>query len=90
MKKSQFYINCATIARMTDENDHTGAVVALAYLLKLPHFVKIAKHIQGIHKLEGHIPLYLHEYRAELRKRLFALAARQLTPDQYAQLINSF
>ena len=58
------------IAKMTDNNDHTGALIELAKLLGNTRTVKILTAIETIHDTEQHLPSHIGEYRAEIRDRL--------------------
>lgn len=58
------------IAKMTDNNDHTGALIELAKLLGNTRTVKILTAIETIHDTEQHLPSHVGEYRAEISDRL--------------------
>ena len=58
------------IAKMTDNNNHTGALIELAKLLGNTRTVKILTAIETIHDTEQHLPTHIREYREEIRERL--------------------
>jgi hypothetical protein len=58
------------IAQLTDDNNHTEAVVELAKFVANKKYVTILAAITTISKLEGDIPLQLVMYRSEIRREL--------------------
>jgi hypothetical protein len=59
------------IAKLTDKNDHTTAVIELAKFLKDTKSIKKLEAIEVIHKVEGSIPLEISKYRDNILKGLF-------------------
>ena len=58
------------IDKMTDSNDHTGAVVELAKFLGNKQFITIATAIQTIHDADKGMHPGLFKYREEIRDRI--------------------
>lgn len=80
----------AKIAKMTDYNDHTGAIVAAAKMLSLKSVVDRAKLVDKLHDLEGGMPAELIKYRTSLYNELLAHAKKKLSPEEYDQLHGAF
>lgn len=54
----------STIAELTDNNDHSGAIVALCKFLKDPKLITIAVSLQSIHNAMGNFPAELGKFRS--------------------------
>lgn len=79
------------IARMTSENDHSGALLVLARdVLKSPTFAKKALGIQLAQNRAGYLTEALNTKRNALSARMFAQAKRRLSAADYALLRRSF
>ena len=59
------------IAKLTDRNDHTTAVMELAKFLKDTKAIKKLEAIEVIHKVEGSIPYEISKYRDNILNSLF-------------------
>jgi len=59
----EFKQKCKDIAWMTDENDHTGAKLAIARFFLFRDFIQIFQCIEVLHQIEGSMPTELLEYR---------------------------
>ncbi len=65
------------VQRMTDENDHTGAIVVMAQYVTKKHnrmegvdkLVKSAQAVETLHDFYGHMPDYLNKIRDEVAAR---------------------
>lgn len=68
------------IAKMTDRNDHDGALIAGAVYLKHKKLEKIFRAIASIHDVEGSMPRSLDTYRYEKSKELWNYASQELDP----------
>jgi hypothetical protein len=55
----------ATIADLTDNNDHSGSIVALCKFLKNPQWLTIATSLENIHNALGNFPTELGKFRSE-------------------------
>ena len=53
------------VSELTDSNNHTEARILIAEYFEWKTFEKIFKHIQGIHILEGGMPMELCRYREQ-------------------------
>jgi hypothetical protein len=78
------------IAQMTDDNDHTGAVLALANLLKNEQWIKVLSCITEIQDELGHMPHKLGEFRDEIRKELIEQAKVEFGEDVANKINSSF
>ena len=58
------------VAKLTDRNDHTGAVIELATFLNDTKSVKLLQAIQTIHTIEGSMPSEISKYRDSILKDL--------------------
>jgi hypothetical protein len=58
------------IAKLTDRNDHTGAVIELATFLNNTRAIKLLQAIETIHKIEGSMPTEISKYRSSISKDL--------------------
>ena len=64
------------IAKMTDQNDHTGARLLLAKSIKNKKMEKAYAGIEDIQTYLGHLPEGLYHTRQELDKEMFALVKK--------------
>jgi len=78
------------IEKQTDENDHTGSIMTLAKFLKDKKSEKILSMIIGIHKIVGHMPSPLIDYRSSIRKDLMKLAEKKLGKEKASKLNGAF
>lgn len=78
------------IAKLTDGNMHTLALLELAKFLKEKKYVTILTGIEAIHDAEGSLPMKLSEYRHEIGKKLWAIAAKKLDSTTYKKLESAF
>ena len=58
------------IAKLTDRNEHTVAIMELAKFLKDSDSIKLLEAIQIIHKIEGSIPQEIIKYRSKILANL--------------------
>ena len=58
------------VAKLTDRNDHTGAVIELATFLNNTKAVKLIQAIETIHTIEGSMPSEISKYRDNILKDL--------------------
>jgi len=79
-----------TMARMTDQNDHGGALRVGAEMLGLVKIAKKAELINKLHDLEGHLPKELYDYRYSLHKELMKAAEMRLTADEYKRFRKAY
>jgi len=89
----QMQKHAETIAKMTDHNDHSGAVLYLAQkVLKDRKSTKIAKAIVDIHEVLGGMPFHLGQFRSvEFWKGyLEPTAKKKLSPEDYDLIMGSF
>jgi hypothetical protein len=78
------------IADLTDNNDHNGAVMALAKMLDDKSSIAIMDKIQKHHKSKGHMPQSIIKYRTDIMKNLLVKAERRYGSKFAKQLQNSF
>ena len=87
---TKFDKDCAEIARLTDENHHTEALVKLAQMVGHDKYRKILFHIDGIHNLQGHLTTPLAEMRRDIGIELRKIAEREFMPFEYSQINKAF
>lgn len=80
------------IYKMTDYNDHQGALLYLAQkVLKDKRLTRIAKALQELHSALGGMPPELGSFRSKyLYPVLMDLAKKKLSPEDYELIHNSF
>jgi hypothetical protein len=86
-------LHAKLLSKMTDYNDHSGAVLYLAQkVLKDKKLTKIAKAIQDIHQTVGSMPYHLGQFRSTefWNGWLEPAAKRKLSPEDYTLIMNSF
>ena len=83
MKFKELYTegNFDNIAKLTDYNDHTGARIEGAKILKDKKLEDVFKAIEVIHSYFGHLPSSLSTIRSEMDKKMFAIAKKKLGKD---------
>lgn len=75
---------------MTDRNDHTGSVLALAEALKARDQEKALRAIVVIQNYMGHMPSDLSALRYKILTGLLATAKREVGPVAYRHLHEAF
>ena len=80
----------AKIARLTDQNDHTGSILALAEALKQRENVKALEAVEVLHKRFGYMPAGLRAVRDELSASVMAGAKRDTDAATYQRLYRAF
>ena len=88
--RGDFDANIKEIAKLTDENFHSEAILAGARLVQDAKLVGIAEAIVKIRDLEGHMPSELTDYRSSIRQRVMEAAKRKFTPEQVDQLNGAY
>jgi hypothetical protein len=83
-------IDIDIIADLTDNNDHNGAVMALAKMMGDKSSTAEMEKIQKYHNLKGHMPQSLIKYRSSILNNLFAQAKKKYGDKFVKQLQNSF
>jgi len=79
----------AEIAKMTDWNDHSGAVVALAKIVRDKKLQKAAEAIVTLHEFFGHMPSELIQVRTHLMNQGLK-RAEKMYPDFADQIHSAF
>lgn len=77
------------MAKLTDDNQHTEALIVLAELVGMKKEVKILKLIQQIHQLEGHLPSTLGHYRRETSQNVHDKARRKFGKEVYDKIYSA-
>jgi len=80
----------ARIAKMTDENDHTGSILALAEALKMPRQAKALRAVEVLHDYHGHMPSGLRAERDGISKIVLAEAKKSTDAETYRRLYGAF
>jgi hypothetical protein len=80
----------AEIADMTDRNDHTGSVLALAEALKAREQEKVLRAIMVIQNYMMEMPRDLSALRHKILNGLLATAKREVGPVAYRHLHEAF
>ena len=68
------------IARLTENNQHTEALILGAQMLEYKHLLKKLQLVGELHRLEGHMPTGLGKYRDTLYNHLMDYA-RDILPE---------
>jgi hypothetical protein len=87
---TKFDKDCAEIARLTNENAHTEALIKLAQMLGNDKYAKILGHLRDIHHLEGYLTPMVAEMRREIGTTLLIAAEREFLPDQFNKIYEEF
>lgn len=74
------------IAKLTDRNHHTEALIAAARMMGYKGLVKKAELLRQLHKLEGSLPFGLSEYRSYLLKELKGFLQQDLDDAEFDAL----
>jgi len=78
------------IADLTDENDHNGAVMALAKLTGDKSYIEQIQKIQRYQELKGHMPQSLIKYRTAIMNNLLTQVQSKYGNKVAQQLHNAF
>jgi hypothetical protein len=78
------------IADLTDNNDHNGAVMALAKMMGDKSSTVEMEKIQKYHELKGHMPQSLTKYRSSILNNLLVQAKKKYGDKVAKQLHSSF
>ena len=78
------------IAKMTDNNNHTGALIELAKLLGNTRTVKILTAIETIQDVEQHLPTHVARYRQEISDRLMDDARKRFDKATFQKIQAAF
>jgi hypothetical protein len=78
------------IADLTDNNDHNGAVMALAKMMGDKSSTVEMEKIQKYHNSKGHMPQSLIKYRSSILNNLLAQAKKKYGDKVAKQLHGSF
>jgi len=73
----------AKIAKMTNDNDHNGARVLGAKLLKNKKYETIFTAISKISDVEKNTPKLISDYRYQVEKEMFKFAKSKLSDEDY-------
>ena len=87
---TKFDKDCAEIARFTNENAHTEALIKLAQMLGNDKYAKILGHLRDIHHLEGYLTPMVAEMRREIGATLLITAEREFSPEQFDKIYEAF
>ena len=80
----------AKIAKLTDRNDHTAAVIELATFLNNTRALKLLQAIKTIHDIEGSMPIEVSKYRSSILKDLEDKFKSKYGPDAAKELNGAF
>ena len=87
---TKFDKDCAEIARLTNENAHTEALIKLAQMLGNDKYAKILGHLRDIHHLEGYLTPMVAEMRSFYGAMLLVDASFEFTPFEFSQIKGAF
>ena len=79
-----------SINKLTQQNDHTGAIAVLAKMVNQPKYVKIMEYVEEIHMLERSLTPELRAYRDSVYNKLLTIAKSKFDDVQYQKIKNSF
>jgi hypothetical protein len=89
-RPSKFDKDCAEIARLTNENAHTEALIKLAQMLGNDKYAKILGHLRDIHHLEGHLTRTISAFRDDIAMKLFDNAYATCDAVSFSQIKRAF
>jgi len=78
------------IAKQTDENDHGGAILTAAKLLKNKSIADRVTLVMKLHRIEGHMPMELMQYRRGLYDELMRDAKSSMSTEKFDELHGAF
>lgn len=78
------------IAKLTDRNDHNGAMLVALTALGMTWQHKAMEHVTAIHKIMGHMPPELTKYRKSLYDEMMHFAKRGMSKEEYKEFYNAF
>lgn len=78
------------IAKLTDNNNHTEALIEGAKMVGATKLVKKLELVFKLQDLEGHMPVGLREYRDQLSKELDSLAKRDMSDEEFESFHGAF
>ena len=78
------------IAKLTDRNNHTTAVIELATFLNNTKAVKLLQAIETIHDIEGSMPTEISKYRSSVLQDLMDIFAKKYGSDAAKELSKAF
>jgi hypothetical protein len=85
--KQKIVLLAKNIQKLTDINDHTGAVLKLAKFLKDPYYISVLNGIEKVHNKLGYLPAEYSSARNFTLNQLLNIAKDKLPGVEY-QLIN--
>jgi hypothetical protein len=80
----------ARVAKATDKNDHTGAVMELSVFLNDTKSFKKLEAIETIHTIEGSMPSEISKYRDSILKDLINKFKSKYGQDAVKELNRAF
>jgi hypothetical protein len=80
----------ARVAKATDKNDHTGAVMELSVFLNDTKSFKKLEAIETIHTIEGSMPSEISKYRDSILKDLMNKFKSKYGQDAVKELNRAF
>jgi hypothetical protein len=80
----------ARIAKSTDKNDHTGAVMELAVFLNDTKSFKKLEAVDTIHTIEGSMPSEISKYRDSILKDLMGKVKSKYGSDAAKEVNGAF
>jgi hypothetical protein len=87
---TKFDSDCAEIARLTNENAHTEALIKLAQMLGNDKYAKILGHLRDIHHLEGYLTRAISAFRDDIAMKLFDNAYATYDAVSFSQIKRAF
>jgi hypothetical protein len=78
------------LKRLTDDNNHSEALILGAKSLGLSHVVKKLELVKALQDLEGHLPHGLSDYRYGLYNEVMKHAKQTLSPEEYEEFHGCF
>lgn len=78
------------IVRLTERNNHSGAIVMLAKVMKDGRLLKVAESIETLRDFAGYLPNGMREIQDKVRGVLLQKAKKKLSPEDYQSLYMAF
>jgi len=76
----------AQVEDLTDSNNHTGSLIAIAKGFKYTKFIKILDLIAKISDVENNMPEELNDYRNSISKQMYDFIKKDYGQDVYKKI----
>jgi len=85
-KSKSFNALVKKVESLTDVNNHTGSILAIAEYYELKKYADLLKGIFHLQNIEGFMPYELGQYRHQVYKQIMDWLKNNLPEDEYEAL----